>query len=231
MPYLYDFYGPGYGSGYSEEPDDWATVDTGVAPGEARVYLDGRYIGTANDFSGNPDYLYLRPGEYELEFRLEGYEPLSIDVDAKPGRHIEIDEKLHEIPGAKRSRPSEPPQPEGDVFRYWGKPEGAPEPYDDDGDQTPGPRTRASDDDGPAMAAPSPRHTSLLFSVEPADAAIYLDNHFIGIADELRGATNAIPVTPGGHTITVSRPGFKVRTVEIDAVSGESKRVNLSLGK
>jgi len=196
------------------------------------VYLDGRYIGTANDFSGNPDYLYLRPGEYELEFRLEGYEPLSIDVDAKPGRHIEIDEKLHEIPGAKRPSPSEPPQPEGDVVRYWGKADGAPEPYEDAGDQAPPePSSSASDDSGPAMATPSPRHATLLLSVEPVDAAIYLDDHFIGIAEELREATNGISVTPGKHTITVSRPGFKIRSVGIEVVAGDSKEVELSLGK
>ena len=36
-------------------------------PEEALLYLDGRFIGSADDFDGHPDYLYLEPGVYELE--------------------------------------------------------------------------------------------------------------------------------------------------------------------
>ena len=41
----------------------YAVVKTDVSPEEAQVFLDGKYIGTADDFDGMPDYLYLGAGE------------------------------------------------------------------------------------------------------------------------------------------------------------------------
>jgi hypothetical protein len=128
-----DGYGPGYGpAAYGEDEYDWATVDTDISPLEARVYLEDRYIGSAYDFDGDPDYLYLRPGAYTLEFRLEGYESLSINIDAESGAKIELHKKLHRIPGANQYDSHEAPQPEGGVLRYWGKGHGSPEAYDGD---------------------------------------------------------------------------------------------------
>src|ERR1700693_5551612 len=75
--YGYYGYGPGYERGAYGPAAEWATIDTDVSPEEAQVYLDGRYIGTADDFDGNPDYLYLKPGRYRIEFPLGGYERLT----------------------------------------------------------------------------------------------------------------------------------------------------------
>src|SRR5579864_3086258 len=79
-PYDPGCYGPPYVAdgggeqGYREDDqDDWGMVDTEIWPDKARVYLEGRYIGSAEDFDGSQDFLYLRPGDYTLEFRLEGY--------------------------------------------------------------------------------------------------------------------------------------------------------------
>ena len=117
------------------------------------------------------------------------------------------------------------------MVRYWGKGEDGPEPYEDIGDQTPpGPGRPAHELSGPAAVA-APQQASLMFSVEPVDAAIYLDDQFIGIADELNGAAEGIPVRPGKHTIIASRPGFKSRTLEIDVAAGDSERVDVSLSK
>src|SRR6266508_2421884 len=50
-PYYYGayYYGPRYGYGGYGPATDWAVVDTDVSPEETRVYLDGRYIGVADD--------------------------------------------------------------------------------------------------------------------------------------------------------------------------------------
>ena len=127
-------YGPGFYGGYygmpygyapygyvTYAPGQWAVVDTDVSPDEAQVFLDGRLIGNADDFDGFPDYLYLKPGKYTLEFRLEGFEPGSVDVDARPGVKIAVGNKLKKIPGAKQYGSYIPPQPEGGVRRFWGK--------------------------------------------------------------------------------------------------------------
>lgn len=126
-PYWYGYgYGPYYRGGYYGRygygrASNWAVVDTDVSPESARVYLDGQYIGTADDFDGFPDYLYLRRGHYRVEFRLEGYQPRTIDVDARPGVKIDIDEKLPRISGAPRYGSYDTPEPRGGVRRFWGK--------------------------------------------------------------------------------------------------------------
>jgi len=123
-PYRYG-YGPGYyagyGGGYGDPRARFAAVKTDVEPDEAALYLDGKLIGTADDFDGFPDKLYLGRGHYRLEFRLDGYETLTTDIDASPGRFFRIDQHLKKIPGAAHYGTYTPAQPEGGVIRYFEK--------------------------------------------------------------------------------------------------------------
>jgi PEGA domain len=118
-PYHRGYYGR-YGYGYGPS-GNWAVVDTDVSPESARVYLDGQYIGTADDFDGHPDYLYLRRGSYRLEFRLEGFESREIAVDARPGVKVDVGDKLARVPGAPRYGTYDNPEPRGGVRRFWAK--------------------------------------------------------------------------------------------------------------
>ena len=123
-PY-YDGYPYGYGgryyAGYGDARGRFAAVKTDVEPDEAALYLDGKLIGTADDFDGYPDMLYLGPGHYRLEFRLDGYETLTSEVDASPGRFFKIDHHLKKIPGAKHYGTYSPARPEGEIVRYFEK--------------------------------------------------------------------------------------------------------------
>jgi hypothetical protein len=67
-----------------------------------------------------------------------------------------------------------------------------------------------------------------MLSVQPADAAVYLDDRFLGTGEEVGGA-EGVPLTAGKHRIVVLRPGFKARKLEIEVAAGESKRVDVSL--
>jgi hypothetical protein len=201
-PDYYGDYGPGYGPAYDDE-EDLATVEIDVSPGEARVYLDGRYIGAADDFSGDPDSLSLRPGSHRLEFRLEGYASLSIDIDAEPGAKVEVHKKLHRMSGTKRYEPSEAP-----VERY---------------------KEDAWEQRAPVTRSPARERTRLRLTARPGDAAVYIDDRFLGTAEELGRTDGGVPLPPGRHTITVSRPGFKTRTVEVNVARGEAKKVDVSL--
>jgi hypothetical protein len=246
-------YGAGYGAGYGGGPGDWAVVDADVSPEEARVYLDGRYIGIVDDFDGYPDFLYLRPGQYKLEFRLEGYESQTVNVDARPGVKVNFNNKLKKIPGARQRGSYETPEPQGGVQRYWGKRRGVDVPYDGEGPPPRGGRDRNDldvrpdgDDPPPPPPAERPRDESwrqgspetarpkqarLLLSVQPGDAAVYLDDRFLGIAQEIGSVERGIPLAPGKHTVMVSRPGFKDRSVEIEVAAGESREIEISLDK
>lgn len=75
----------------------YAMIKTDVEPDEARVYLDGRLIGTADDYNGFPRTLHVRPGSHHLEFRLRHHRGYALDVNARAGEKIDIDYRLPRI--------------------------------------------------------------------------------------------------------------------------------------
>ncbi|MEO8430515.1 MAG: PEGA domain-containing protein [Acidobacteriota bacterium] len=283
--YGYSGYYPG-GYGYTDA--NWASVKTDVAPEEARVYLDGQYIGTADDFDGFPDKLYLRPGRYRLEFRLNGYETKTIEVRARAGVQLKVDDKLRH--GASARAQSDPPKLEGDVPRFFAKRSDreVARPYVGRGDEDRRPGTRDEDmgregdmgreiegrsdegddrddrtadadrdadrdrDERPPVARPSEdwRRSDrrpdvsvsarpegrrdrgrLKISVEPSDAVVYVDDRFVGSADEVSSMDRGIVVAPGKHTVTVSRPGYRDKSSEVTVEVGKMESVTISLGR
>jgi hypothetical protein len=226
-------------------------VDIQISPDNTRVYLDGRYIGVADDFDGDPDYLHLRPGAYKLGFKLEGYESWSLGVDVEPGAKIEVNKKLHRAAESESYRSSEALQPEGGVRHFWGKNEGGtlkpedddrgaarneqdsrdPNADDEDADEPPAPAPEESADDDKSETSTDapPQPTRLELSIEPSDAVVYLDGHFVGTAAEVSDARHGVALTPGRHTISVLRPGSRDRTEEIEVGQGETKKLEISL--
>jgi hypothetical protein len=254
--YGYYGYGPGYERQVYGPAEQWATIDTDISPEEAQVYLDGRYIGTADDFDGNPDYLYLKPGRYRIEFRLEGYETLTRQIEARPGTYLDFTDKLHKIRGGKQHGSYERPKQQGEVLRYYGKGRGSVEAIDpssqppeasvsaegSDEDQTPpaedrapAPRPRRDQygERGQWRDSRSPRaeaRTRLRLNVEPSDAAVYVDNRFVGTAEEVNSLERGVSVSPGKHTVTVSRPGFRDKISDITVEPGKTETLEFSLG-
>ena len=90
-PCRYRHYRTGYSYYRSARP---AWIKTDVEPDEARVYLDGRYVGTADDYDGFPRMLRVSAGTHRLTFRLRGHFPYSVVVRAWPGRVVDIDRWL-----------------------------------------------------------------------------------------------------------------------------------------
>lgn len=268
-PYWYGPYHP-YGGdyGHGRAPSrNWAAVDTDVSPESARVYLDGQYVGTADDFDGYPDYLYLRTGRYKLEFRLEGYETRTISVDARAGVKLDVGDRLAKVPGAPRYGSYESPEPSGGVRRFWAKRRDVAEHVTDEdeiygGDRRYRERPRYRDDsernerdaeepdadvevdrdrDRDRVEEPERREewrgrtgatrgeARLRLDIAPSDAAVYVDDRFMGTAESLE--SEGIRVSSGRHTVVVSRPGYRDRRVEVDVSRGETERVEISLEK
>lgn len=260
-PYWYG-YGPyhpyggyyGYGRAVSR---NWAAVDTDVSPESARVYLDGQYVGTADDFDGYPDYLYLKAGRYRLEFRLEGYETRTISVDARPGTKLDVGDRLAKIPGAPRYGSYDTPDPTGGVRRFWAKRRDVAEHVTDEDEIYGGERRyrepRRDRDDSDRYAEEPERdleadrdrdlprrredwrgrtgevrgEARLRLDISPSDAAVYVDDRFVGTAESLE--SEGISVSAGRHTIVASRPGYRDRRVEVDVSGGETERVEINL--
>lgn len=263
-------YGAPYGSGYAAyAPGEWGAVKTDVSPEEARVYLDGSYIGTADDFDGYPDFLYLKPGKYRLEFRLEGFETQSVDIDARPGVKLKLDNKLRKIPGAKQYGSYDTPALPGGLQRFFGKEKDkttainvqadrdADRDYDseanasregdwrDRGHSEPPSDVDPESAPEPPSIEPPPAHSEadrrpgsfsrskarIVFRVEPADAAVYVDDRFAGTGEELSSLTRGLQVPPGMHKIVVSRPGFGTESTQVDTSAGRSETVEITLDR
>jgi hypothetical protein len=102
----------------------YGAVDCDVNPDDAIVYANGRALGPADDFDGWPDYLHLKAGPYELEFRLEGYETYRVQFLVNPGgltriRHTlnRVDDALNEAEEEMEENPENTEQNPGGT---WG---------------------------------------------------------------------------------------------------------------
>ncbi|HKA37803.1 MAG TPA: PEGA domain-containing protein, partial [Thermoanaerobaculia bacterium] len=73
--------------------------------------------------------------------------------------------------------------------------------------------------------------TRLHLTVEPADAAVYVDNRFVGTAEEVNALDRGITVAPGHHVVTVSRPGFHEKALEVTVEEGKTGTLEISLNK
>jgi PEGA domain len=246
------YWGPyGYGYGYRRgyrTVGSFAAIKTDVEPDEAELYLQGRYIGTADDFDGFPDYLYLKRGHYKLEFRLEGYRSYTAEVDAVPGQMIRISDRLEKEPGARRyGSYGERPVP-GGIHRYFARKGDTVEeitPYaerqrtdeaSEEATAQPAPRGQAGGEEwrspGSKGAGPpgeAPKEARVKFAVTPQDAAVYIDDHFAGLARQLTDLKLGLAVDPGKHQIQISRPGYESKSLEVTVGAGQTEEVSIKL--
>lgn len=234
--------GPYYGP-TTVMPPDLAVMDTDVDPERALVYLDGELIGTADDFDGFPDYLYLEPGTYSVEFKLGGYKSETIKIVARKGRFFPIDIELERVMGEPVAAWYD--QPKGlPRYRVFG-PRGAdgkrveqvapdvsmrPEMSDeDDGEDY---DLEEAEEAQAVKASPPPRvprSAALDLRVTPDNAAVYLDGELVGTAEELRGLQRGLAVPPGRHQIQVMAPGKAARELEVEVGPGEHQQVVVEL--
>ena len=171
---------------------------------------------------------------------------------------LDFTDKLRKIAGARRYGSYDHPRLQGgEVQRYFGRsrdsveaidPSQQPadasvmaEPDDDDRDAPP-PQDRA-----PALQQPRrdpygdrwragqgsrmESRTRLRLNVEPSDAAVYVDNRFVGTAEEVNSLERGVSVSAGKHTVTVSRPGFRDKTTDVTVEAGRMETLEISLGR
>jgi hypothetical protein len=75
------------------------------------VFLDGRFAGRARYFNGRKGFLYLEPGSYRLELRMDGYRTAAFSIAARPSCRFDI---LHRMDKSRGSSAG-PVLPEGKV--------------------------------------------------------------------------------------------------------------------
>jgi hypothetical protein len=59
-----------------------------ITPNTATVYVDGAYVGTADQFTSTSQPLGLTPGRHHIQIQAPGYQTLDFDVDIVAGQVI-----------------------------------------------------------------------------------------------------------------------------------------------
>ena len=207
-PYSYGPYGGPYAY-YGAPSADVGWIDTDVSPEKAMVYVDGTYVGVADNFDGYPGFLALKPGRHTITFKAPERQTFTRKVDVPAGAMLNFDFTL-----AKPSKGTEPAgtdlelDPEEEVI--------APPPYGDPGD-----REEVVDQEEPPA--------SLKLQVSPPDASIYIDGEFIGTASSLRRLHGSLRLDSGRHVVEVARPGYRTESREVKLAPGERSSLEIAL--
>jgi len=213
------------------QPPQLAVVVTDIRPRDGMVFLDGRFVGRARYFNGRKGFLYLEPGSYRLELRMDGYRTAAFSIAARPSCRFDIRHRMDKSRGSSAEVPV-PPAGKGEPTQWvWAPVEGAaaapPSPGWPSGAD---PALRPDLNLGSSAAAESEvARGSLRLRVKPTTAEVYLDGSFLATARELELMVSPLAVRVGRHVVEVRAPGFSSRFEEISAVVGEVVEVEIVL--
>ncbi len=210
-----------------------AVVSIDVRPKDARVHLDDRFVGRARYLDGKPGYLYLEPGIYDLELRLEGYLTVLVELDATPSCRYDLKHRMEkarqEVPDGSATAfgkgepfdrvfgPLVKTEPEVALSRHSG-----PDPsLRRDLDRR---SKRATD----AVQMPG---SSLRLRVMPDSASVSIDGVFVATGRELALMQGPLAITAGKHEVVVSASGFVAASKSIELAEGEVLELEISLSE
>lgn len=79
---------------------------------------------------------------------------------------------------------------------------------------------------------PMPTQTAeLKISVKPGRAAVFIDNRFIGHADEFSGLGHGLLVTPDKHRVRIALPGYQTFETEVTVRPNQKLKIETELVK
>jgi hypothetical protein len=207
-----------------------AIISIDVRPKYARVHLDDRFVGRARYLDGSPGYLYLVPGSYRLELRLDGYKTVEVNLEAAAGCRYDLKHRLERVKGtAKEDKaenfgkgkpfnrvfaPLQPAVQQGDEMRVGGA--------------DPGLRPDILTSGQPGKEK-LPQGAALRLTVFPDSASIAIDGAFVATARELARMEGPLAVASGTHQIEVSASGFQTMTRSLELADGQVIELTLDL--
>jgi hypothetical protein len=84
----------------------------------------------------------------------------------------------------------------------------------------------------PVATAEVPKVTSQLkLTIQPARAAVFVDNNYVGHAGELGGAVHSLELPPGKHHIKVELAGYQTFDTDVTLIAGQKFEVKTELAK
>jgi hypothetical protein len=169
-----------------------------VDPAEARVYVDGYYAGTVDDFDGLFQRLSVLSGRHEIALKLEDYKTHRMKVYVAPDSTLKLHYELEKGVGESfedlsKDVPESEPRRDEEQDRRWSENE-----------------ARLEKDEMTAIGG------RVELSIRPEDASVYVDGAFRGSARE----ASTLRLAPGRHRIEIVRPGYRTLEKEVDVVPG-----------
>ncbi len=207
-----------------------AVVDTNIHPKHTRLYLDGRFIGLADDFDGYPNFLYLEPGRYQLECQLGGYRTEVVKIEAEAGYRYDTRFRMERLKGTKKEHWWERPNRPKPLNRLYGPKEAPAGAKSKRPDSSLRPDLEATETPPAGQGVVPERMGSLLLEVVQPEAAIYLDGEFLATGKELAALGHPIAVEPGKHRVEVMAPGMRRLSREVQVEAGKTLVLRLDLG-
>jgi hypothetical protein len=204
---------------------------TDIRPKDGLVFLDGRFAGRARYFNGTNGFLYLEPGDYRLELRLDGYRTEAFQIAARPSCLFEIRHRMQRSHGPA-TEGTVPPVGKGEPEQWvWAPVAGAAAaPSGPAPPAGPDAALRPDLDLGPSTATGvGALRGSLRLRVKPPTAEVFLDGSFLATGRELDLMVAPLDVPAGPHVLEVRAPGFASRTEEISAAEGGVVEVEIVL--
>jgi hypothetical protein len=199
-------WGGGGGTVYHTVEREGGSLRVLVDPSEARVYVDGYYAGTVDDFDGLFQRLNVGPGRHEIALKLEGFKTHRMKVYVTP----ETTTKLHYDMERGQGETLEDltrDVPEGETPRERG-----------------GEDRWSESEDRPARNGVAVGGR-LRLTVRPDDASVYVDGAFRGSARE----ASELQLAPGRHRIEVVRPGYRTVDREVDVAPNDTTDLSVEL--
>lgn len=197
-------------------------LDLDLSPEQAQIFIDGEYVGTADDYDGFPTFLWLERGTYDVAFFLPGYQTIVRQYTIRPGAVIDVEDHMtpgDAIPPAELMRPKSTEVRDARIRRN--------EEQNAEVDR----QEAEAAERGADRAGSDQQVGRILLSLWPPDAAIYLDGHFLGTAEEVGQLSAGLVVEPGEHELEVVRPGYGTVRRTVTVPSGDRIEVKFDLEK
>ena len=96
-PYSGGYYGGGGSGYYRNNRYDTGSLRLKVKPADAKVYIDGYFVGLIDSFDGVFQRLAVEAGAHRVEIRADGYEPAQFEVLITAGETVTYKGELKRI--------------------------------------------------------------------------------------------------------------------------------------
>ena len=219
-------YGYGYPGGYWQYPypyyyggsyDLTGAARLQVSPKQAQVFVDGYYVGLADEFDGTMQRLRVDAGQHEVALYLEGYRTVRTPILFRRDGTVTIRTAMEPLAAGETSERPTPlaPRPGYRDDPYAPEPQFGARAY-------PGERM-------PPPPAPDGRedYGTLALRVQPGDAEILIDGQHWDGSDN--GSRLSVQLADGSHHVEVRREGYRPYTANVRIRRGQTESLNISL--